>query len=231
MLDWILKKSISKQELARLAIMSIYETTLRQKGKIIIAGVDEVGRGPLAGPVVAAACILEEGFVLEGINDSKKLAPEKRAEIFEKLVALNVHFKIGIVSEKRIDSINILNATHEAMLLAINSLEIKPDFLLIDGNQLPYTSIPSQGIIEGDSKSISIAAASIIAKVKRDAIMIEYDKLWPEYHFADNKGYGTKDHLDALQKHGPCDIHRRSFDPIKSMLSLDLFSSFKTDCW
>lgn len=213
-----LVKKLSIKEQRRLIAMSKFEIELRQIGYKFIAGVDEAGRGPLAGPVVAAACILPEGFKLKDLNDSKQVAPQKRKELYQELTnSKDVIYSVGIIDSKTIDQINILQASLRAMEMAIFSLTQKPDILLIDGNQLPTTSIPSKAIIQGDSLSISIAAASIIAKQTRDAIMEEYHLKWPEYDFFDHKGYGTKKHLEALAKYGPCEIHRRSFEHVEDL--------------
>ena len=211
--------AISDAEKNRLDKMSCFENDLKKKGYKLIAGVDEAGRGPLAGPVVAAACILKEGFFLEGLNDSKKLTPKKRKEIFNKLItSSNVICSVGIVDANKIDEINILKATFLAMKKAVHSLEIKPDFLLVDGNALPSIAIESKAIVKGDSKSISIAAASIIAKQTRDDMMEMFHNSFPEYDFLKHKGYGTKKHLEAINTYGPSSIHRKSFEPIKSMI-------------
>ncbi len=203
---------LPETELNRLIAMSRFEFDLRQIGYKYIAGVDEAGRGPLAGPVVAAACILPDKFLLKGLNDSKKIIPKRRKELYEKLInSKDVIYSVGIVDSKTIDAINILQATLQAMKIAVLSLKQKPDILLVDGNQLPTTSIPSKAIIKGDSISISIAAASIIAKETRDAIMEELHEKWPQYGFSDHKGYGTEKHLEALRKYGPSEIHRKSF--------------------
>lgn len=210
---------LDNKEIERLKNMSLFEERLRKRGYSIIAGVDEAGRGPLAGPVVACACILPDKALIEHVNDSKKLTKEKREVLFNKLTTnKDVFYGIGIVDQKRIDEINIFQASLEAMVIAINNLPKKADFLLFDGKFSPTVSIPNQSIVKGDSLSISIAAASIIAKYTRDAIMEEYHTKYPEYGFSSHKGYGTKKHLDAIEKHGPCEIHRKTFDPIKSML-------------
>ncbi len=196
-----------------------FETEVYAMGYKRIAGVDEAGRGPLAGPVVAAACIIPEGLILEDVDDSKKIPPEKRKSIYLELINHpQIEFGVGIVDVKRIDEINILQATFEAMLLAVKELAIDPDYLLIDGNRLPKTQFPMKGIIKGDSRSQSIAAASIIAKETRDAIMYKYHEKYPEYQFDLHKGYATQKHLIALQTHGPSPIHRHSFEPVKSLL-------------
>ena len=188
------------------------ESALRSTGFKVVAGIDEAGRGPLAGPVVAAACILPENFDIR-VNDSKKLSPTQRDILFHKITeAPNVYFGVGVVDSLTVDSINILQATLKAMQLAVENLPIAPDFVLIDGPQLPKLSIPAQGIIKGDGISQSIAAASILAKVTRDRMMDAFDELYPEYGFKSHKGYGTKRHYEAIQKHGLCLIHRKSFN-------------------
>lgn len=218
---------ISKAELFRLNEMSLYEKQLLAQGYQKIAGIDEAGRGPLAGPVVAAACILPQGLLFENLNDSKQLSEEEREVLFHSITSCTgLLYGLGIVDVETIDRINILRATHLAMQRAVASLSQKPDYLLIDGNQLPFFEIPSAGIVKGDAKSVSIAAASILAKVTRDRMMTELDVQWPNYGFKQHKGYGTEQHTQAIQKWGPCPIHRRSFEPIKSMLSpspLELF--------
>ena len=204
-------------ESERLKAMSQYENRLRQRGFLQIAGVDEAGRGPLAGPVYAAACILPVDSLFPGLNDSKQLAPEQRESLFAQITGTpGVVFGISSASVEEIDRFNILQATFLAMRRAVHALSLTPDFLLIDGNRLPATEIPAEAIIQGDALSVSIAAASILAKVTRDQLMDEYDRQWPVYGFKQHKGYGTIEHLKALRTHGPCPIHRMSFDPIKS---------------
>ena len=176
-----------------------------------ICGIDEVGRGPLAGPVVAAAVILPKDCDILYINDSKKLSEKKREELYEEIMNKALAVGTGLVSEKRIDEINILQATYEAMIQAISNLSILPDILLNDAVTIPGIPYPQVPIIKGDAKSISIGAASIIAKVTRDRLMVEYDKVYPGYGFASNKGYGAQCHIQALKKYGPTPIHRRSF--------------------
>ncbi len=194
-----------------------HENDAFKKGYLCIAGVDEAGRGPLAGPVVAAACILPKGLVIDGVDDSKKLTLEQRERFFQFLTQdPEIFYSIGIVEHHVIDQINILQATFVAMLNAVKGLPQKPDYLLVDGNQIPSFSMPAKAIIGGDSLSLSIAAASIIAKVTRDRIMLEHHALYPEYGFDKHKGYGTKTHVEAIRLHGPCPIHRSSFEPIKS---------------
>lgn len=196
----------------RLSSLKIFEEAARREGYSRIAGVDEAGRGPLAGPVVAAACVLSEGVSFLGINDSKKLSPSKRSALFQEIVSHpGVDYGIGVVGADLIDEINILQATFMAMLMAISRLSSPPDFLLVDGPHLPKTPIPGKGIIRGDQLSQSIAAASILAKCTRDQIMLEADESWPLYGFKHHKGYGTKTHCQAIARLGLCPIHRKSF--------------------
>ncbi|CBK74731.1 Ribonuclease HII [Butyrivibrio fibrisolvens 16/4] len=176
-----------------------------------IGGIDEVGRGPLAGPVVTACVILPKDCDILYINDSKKLTAAKREELYEEIMEKAISVSIGAASEERIDDINILQATYEAMRQAIEECKVEPQLLLNDAVTIPQVKIPQVPIIKGDAKSISIGAASIIAKVTRDRMMVEYDSIFPEYHFANNKGYGSAEHIEALKKYGPCPIHRRSF--------------------
>jgi ribonuclease HII len=224
-----MQQTLSPQECKRLESMMIWERDARKRGFKLIAGVDEAGRGPLAGPVVAAACILPEGTLIEGIDDSKKLLPSERFQIFQNILTLaNIDYGIGIVDALIIDQINILQATFQAMLIAISRLNQQSDYILVDGNKMPSVRIPGQAIVQGDSLSQSIAAASIIAKETRDQIMRAFDKQWPQYNFFSHKGYATEEHLLAIQKYGPCPIHRMSFDPLKSLYKkehqLELFS-------
>lgn len=178
---------------------------------LYICGIDEVGRGPLAGPVVAGAVILPKDCKILYINDSKKLSAAKREELYDKIMEQAVATGIGMVGPQRIDEINILQATYEAMREAIRKLDPQPTLLLNDAVTIPQVTIPQVPIIKGDAKSISIGAASILAKVTRDRLMAEYDKILPEYHFSSNVGYGTKEHIAALKKYGPSPIHRQSF--------------------
>ncbi len=196
-------------EISRIESLCFYEKKYGDYD--YICGIDEVGRGPLAGPVVAGAVILPKDCRILYINDSKKLSPAKREELYEEIREKALAVGFGVVSPARIDEINILNATYEAMRDAISSLSIKPGILLNDAVTIPGTTIPQVPIIKGDAKSISIGAASIMAKVYRDRMMVEYDRLFPGYAFASNKGYGSKEHMEALKKLGPCPIHRRSF--------------------
>lgn len=192
--------------------MKEFETELYNNGINFIAGIDEVGRGPLVGPVVTAAVILPKDFYDERINDSKKLTEKKRELLYDVIMENAISVGIGISSEDVIDEINILNATKRAMLEAVNNLSVKPEHLLIDAVKLD-TDIPQISIIKGDAKSESIAAASIIAKVTRDRMMIELDKIHPEYDFKHNKGYGTKKHIEAIRKYGIIKEHRKTFAP------------------
>ena len=188
-----------------------YETDLYLKGYKLIAGVDEAGRGPLAGPVVAGAVIFRQGVAIEGVNDSKKVSSTKREKLFYEIRKNAVSYAVGIVSHNRIDEIDILRATFEAMKLAVSKLKTKPDFILVDGRDEPFDTKKQMSIIKGDSLSYSIAAASIIAKVTRDKIMNFYDKKYPQYGFAHNKGYATADHIEAIKKYGRCSVHRKTF--------------------
>lgn len=189
-----------------------YEQAAKQSGFKCICGVDEAGRGPLAGPVCAAAVILPGGLEIEGLNDSKKLTEKKREQLFDIIVEKAISFCVAYGTLEEIESVNILNATFLAMNRAIEGLNIKPDFALIDGNRMPK-DIKVQGatIVKGDAKSMSIAAASVLAKVSRDRLLLEYDRKYPLYQFAKHKGYGTKLHTDLIKQYGPCEIHRLSF--------------------
>ncbi len=187
------------------------ENEYREKGFNIICGVDEAGRGPLAGPVYAAAVILPSDCVIEGLNDSKKLTEKKREALFDEIKEKALAYGIASADEKEIDEINILNATFLAMKRAIDSLSVKPDLALIDGNQKPHTDIEEVTVTKGDAKSMSIAAASVLAKVSRDRFMLEMAEKYPQYEFARHKGYGTKLHYERIAQYGVCDIHRRTF--------------------
>jgi len=195
-----------------------YELALRKNGIKIIAGIDEVGRGPLAGPVVAAAVILPNGFHHDSLTDSKKLTHKQREVIYEELLASpKILWAVAIVESDEVDRLNILRATHEAMRRAVADLKTAPHHVLIDGLPVNPFPIPQTALVEGDSKSFSIAAASVIAKVTRDRLMVEMDVRYPGYEFGKHKGYGTKLHLERLQKHGPCPIHRKSFAPVAQL--------------
>ena len=198
-----------EQEKQRIWELSKFEREYAAEG--YVCGIDEVGRGPLAGPVAAAAVILPKDCDILYINDSKKLSAAKREELYEEIMAKAVAVGIGIVGPERIDEINILQATYEAMREAISNLQVKPDILLNDAVTIPMVEIKQIPIIKGDAKSISIGAASIIAKVTRDRMMEEYDAVYPGYGFASNKGYGSAEHIASLKEQGPTPIHRRSF--------------------
>lgn len=198
-----------EKEIARTKAMSVFEE--KYKDYQYICGIDEVGRGPLAGPVVAGAVILPKDDMILYLNDSKKLSEKKREMLYDEIMNRAVATGIGMASPARIDEINILQATYEAMRMAIDNLKVRPDILLNDAVTIPQVDILQVPIIKGDAKSISIAAASIIAKVTRDRLMVEYDKVLPGYDFASNKGYGTKAHIAGLKELGPTPIHRRSF--------------------
>ena len=206
-------RKISEEKLAlerqRLEGMREFENKYSDLGAV--AGIDEAGRGPLAGPVVAAAVILPKDIFLPFLNDSKKVTEKRRDVLFDQIKQEAIAYGIGIASNALIDEINILQATYEAMREAISKLNKTPDILLVDAVHIPDINIKQVGIVKGDAKSVNIAAASILAKVTRDRLMLEYDKIYPEYGFASNKGYGTAKHIEALKACGACDIHRRSF--------------------
>ena len=196
-------------EIKRTELMKEFDREYKIYGTV--CGIDEAGRGPLCGPVVAAAVILPDEYNILYINDSKKLSETKREEVYKEIDKYAVAYGVGIVSPERIDEINILQATYEAMRTAIHKLSVKPDILLNDAVTIPMVDIKQVPIIKGDAKSQPIAAASIVAKVTRDHLMEEYDKLYPEYGFAKHKGYGTAAHIKAIKEYGPCPIHRRTF--------------------
>lgn len=197
----------------------LYENEAFEKGYEIVCGVDEAGRGPLAGPVYAAAVILPKNHIIEGVNDSKKLSEKKRELLFDKILNECLCCSVGTASEKEIDDINILQATFLAMRRAVDGLDIQPQLALIDGNCIPpLTSADVETIVKGDSKSASIACASIIAKVSRDRYMLEMAEKYPQYQFEKHKGYGTKLHYEMIEKYGICEIHRKSF--LKKVLGL-----------
>ncbi len=188
-----------------------YEKKYELQGRKLICGVDEAGRGPLAGPVCAAAVIMPSGLMIEGVNDSKKLTPKKREALYQIIIEKCIDYSVSLVCSEKIDEINILNATHLAMKNAVDSLKQKPDIVLVDGNSLPKWDVDSVSIVKGDALSHSIACASILAKVSRDKFMIEQAEKYPSYNFEKHKGYGTKAHIEALKKYGPCEIHRKTF--------------------
>ena len=189
-----------------------YEKAAMESGFKLICGVDEAGRGPLAGPVCAAAVILPQDTEIEGLNDSKKLSEKKREALYDVIKEKAVAYAIAFGTLEEIEEFNILEATFIAMNRAIEGLQVKPDFALIDGNRVPKgIKIPCETVVKGDAKSSSIAAASILAKVTRDRLLLEYDKEYPQYNFKKHKGYGTKEHTDLILEYGPCPIHRMSF--------------------
>jgi ribonuclease HII len=214
----LLDNEIHESERHRLSELQIFEREMQKSGYKTIAGVDEAGRGPLAGPVVAAACIIAENTLVAGVNDSKQLTSQQRCQLFEILTNHpEIQYGVGVVSSTEIDRINILEATKVAMQQAIDNLKQKPEYILIDGLALPSHPIPNMKIIQGDCRSYLIAAASIIAKETRDRLMKGFHELWPLYGFNQHKGYGTEAHREAIEKHGPCPIHRMSFEPLKSI--------------
>ena len=198
-----------KKELDRLEAMSVYEREYAGWGAV--CGIDEAGRGPLAGPVVAGAVILPKDEKILYVNDSKKLSEKKREMLYDEIMSRALAVGVGVVGPERIDEINILQATYEAMRMAVAQLKVHPDILLNDAVTIPDLKVRQVPIVKGDAKSVSIAAASIIAKVTRDRLMREYGQVFPEYEFASNKGYGTKSHIEALKTYGPTPIHRRTF--------------------
>lgn len=203
---------MKEKEIIRLKELSKYEEDCFSRGIDLVAGIDEAGRGPLAGPVVAAAVILPKHALIEGVNDSKKISEKKREKLYDDIIENAVAWGVGIVDNNVIDEINILNATRLAMHNAIEALKTKPEYILIDAEKKVDTNgIPFMPIIKGDALSISIAAASIVAKVTRDRMMREYDGIFPVYGFQKHKGYGTKMHVDAINENGICAIHRKSF--------------------
>ncbi|MDE7313069.1 MAG: ribonuclease HII [Eubacterium sp.] len=205
------RKQLEKIQAERARIYQMGEYERQYAQYTAVCGIDEAGRGPLAGPVVAGAVVLPRDCEILYINDSKKLTAAMREQLFDEIMEQAVAAGVGIVSEKRIDEVNILNATYEAMREAINNLGILPDILLNDAVTIPGVPIRQVPIVKGDAKSISIAAASILAKVTRDHMMEEYGRMYPGYGFAAHKGYGTKEHIQALEQKGPCEIHRRTF--------------------
>lgn len=216
-------------EKTRLEELFRCERQLKSQGFVLVAGIDEAGRGPLAGPVVAAACILPNNSMLFGLNDSKQLYEEERDRLYGLITLLpDCDWGVAIADVGEIDRLNILKASFLAMYRALEKLQRKPDAILVDGHLAPSFGIPTIPLVKGDSKSASIAAASVLAKVTRDRIMKEMDALYPQYGFASHKGYGTPEHLEAIRSFGPCAIHRKSFEPVKHLFQscdsqIDLF--------
>ena len=208
------------QEKQRHRKLKKYENRAYREGFRRIAGIDEVGRGPIAGPVVAAAVILPRNFFLPGVNDSKLVSPSRRQEMAAEIKQKAIAWTVVSVSSRQIDQKNILQSTREAMCICVEELIPRPDFLLIDAVSLPHLEIEQYPIIKGDSLSISIACASILAKVERDAMMASYDQLFPGYGFKHHKGYATREHCMALESMGPCAIHRGSFEPVRSLFGI-----------
>ena len=200
--------------------MAAAERTLHERGFALVAGVDEAGRGPLAGPVFAAAVIMSGDKYIPDIKDSKKLSEKKREKVFDYITENADYYAIASVDEREIDEINILNATHKAMNSAVDSLAVKPDFVLIDGNSIKNMAVPHETVVKGDAKVFCIAAASILAKVSRDRYILRLSEEFPKYGFDKHKGYGTAQHIEALKKFGPCPIHRKTF--LKKILGENL---------
>lgn len=203
---------MKEKEIERLNRLKEFEKKLYSTGLNHIAGIDEAGRGPLAGPVVVGIAIMKPDSFIEGVNDSKKISQRKREQLYEQITSEAIDWAVGIVDQKEIDEINILNATKKALHMAISNLKVKPDRILVDAlEHIDTYGIPYTSIIKGDAKIYSISAASIIAKVTRDRIMKEYDEIYPEYGFSGHKGYGTAKHIQALKTYGPCSLHRKTF--------------------
>lgn len=203
---------MKEKEIKRLNVLKEFENKLYSEGLKYIAGIDEAGRGPLAGPVVVGIAIMKPDSFIEGVNDSKKISEKKRELLYEQITNEAIDWSVGIVDQNEIDEINILNATKKALHMAITNLKIKPDRILVDAlEHIDTCGIPYTSIIKGDAKVYSISAASIIAKVTRDRMMKEYDEIYPEYGFAGHKGYGTAKHIQAIKTYGPCPLHRKTF--------------------
>ena len=203
---------MKEKEIERLNVLKGFEKKLYSEGLKYIAGIDEAGRGPLAGPVVVGIAIMKPDSFIEGVNDSKKISEKKRELLYEQITNEAIDWSVGIVDQNEIDEINILNATKKALHMAITNLKIKPDRILVDAlEHIDTCGIPYTSIIKGDAKVYSISAASIIAKVTRDRMMKEYDEIYPEYGFAGHKGYGTAKHIQAIKTYGPCPLHRKTF--------------------
>jgi len=203
---------MKEKEIERLKQLKDYEQKLYASGLKYIAGIDEAGRGPLAGPVVVGVAIMNPDSMIEGVNDSKKISETKREKLYEKITEEAIDWSVGIVDQREIDEINILNATKKALTIALSNLKVKPDRILVDAlEHMDTLGIPYTSVIKGDAKIYSISAASILAKVTRDRIMKEYDEVYPEYGFAGHKGYGTAKHIQAIKEYGPCPLHRKTF--------------------
>lgn len=203
---------MKEKEEQRLNMLKQYENDLRNKGYKYICGIDEAGRGPLAGPVVVASVIMPANSIIEGINDSKKVSEKKREKLYDLILEEAISYGVGIIGQDEIDEINILNATKKGLTMSLQELTQKPDLIIVDAlTHIDTLGIPYESIIKGDAKCYSISAASIIAKVTRDRIMREWDKVYPQYGFAQHKGYGTSAHINAIKEFGPCPLHRRSF--------------------
>ena len=203
---------MKEKELERLSNLKAYENNLHQKGFKYICGIDEAGRGPLAGPVVVASVIMPEDSMIEGVNDSKKVSEKKRESIYEQILEEAISYGVAIIGQEEIDEINILNATKKGLTMSLKELNTKPDLILVDAlEHIDTLGIPYEPIIKGDAKAYSIAAASIIAKVTRDRIMREWANVYPEYGFEVHKGYGTAKHIAAIKEHGTCGLHRKTF--------------------
>lgn len=201
-----------KEEQRLINLKEIEENLYKEKNLQYICGIDEAGRGPLAGPVVVAACIMPRNSMIEGVNDSKKVSEKKREELFEIITNEAISYGVGIIDPKEIDRINILNATKEGLTMAVKELNPRPDLIIVDAlTKIDTDGIPYESIIKGDAKCYSISCASIIAKVTRDRIMREWDQVYPQYGFIKHKGYGTAAHINAIKEYGPCPIHRKSF--------------------
>ena len=203
---------MKERELERLTKLKEIENDLHSKGMNYICGIDEAGRGPLAGPVVVASVIMPKGSMIEGVNDSKKISESKREQLYEKIIDEAISYGVGIIEQKEIDEINILNATKKGLTTSLKELKVRPDIILVDAlTGIDTLQIPYQSIIKGDAKAYSISAASIIAKVTRDRIMRQWDEIYPQYGFAKHKGYGTAAHIAAIKEYGICPLHRLSF--------------------
>lgn len=203
---------MKEKEEERLKQLKEYENQLRSKGFEFICGIDEAGRGPLAGPVVVASVIMPADSIIEGVNDSKKVSEKKREKLYDLILEEAISYGVGIIGQDEIDDINILNATKKSLTMSLKELDKKPDLIIVDAlTHIDTLGIPYESIIKGDAKCYSIAAASIIAKVTRDRIMREWDKVYPQYGFATHKGYGTAAHIKAIKEYGPCPLHRKTF--------------------